>query len=249
MPFPSQQTPGGITCAKRSVGCCCVALSLALGFPVQAAGEAAEREPDDEIIVTAPVITVPGPAQGEMPSPDFIVQIYNAEHRAAELYKQKRYKQALPYLLAAARRGFKWSQASLADIYLYGRGSVAKDLEAGIGWLGVAAQPEATSEVERHFLLALRRLPRSFAPRIDAIINDYRTQHGAAAHRVRCEFAAKDEASMRIKHLDCRFKDEVAQCREADIRIDPETGKQLLAAWLWTCPPIHDSTRLSNVRI
>ena len=116
------------------------------GDRIEPACQAAEREPDDEIIVTAPVISVPGPAQGEMPSPEFIVQIYNAEHRGAELYERKRYRQALPYLLAAAKRGFKWSQASLADIYLYGRGGVPKDLEAGIGWLGVAAEPVATKE-------------------------------------------------------------------------------------------------------
>ena len=223
--------------------------ALVQGGRVEPACQATEREPDDEIIVTAPVISVPGPAQGEMPSPEFIVQIYNAEHRGAELYEHKRYRQALPYLRAAAKRGFKWSQASLADIYLYGRGGVPKDLEAGIGWLGVAAEPVATSEVEQHFLVALRRLPRSFAPRIDGIINDYRTQYGAAVHRVWCEWAANGNASMRVKHLDCRFKDEVHQCREADIRIDPETGKQLLAAWYWTCPPINDSARQANVRI
>ena len=82
------------------------------------------------------------PEPGHAPSDDFITAIYAAAERGGRLYDADRYVDAVSHLTAAAERGFKVPQASLGDILLNGRGGVSRDTEAGIGWLGVAAEPE-----------------------------------------------------------------------------------------------------------
>ena len=72
--------------------------------------------------------------KGAMPTQTIIVQTYSLLRRGKRLYNERRYKEALPYLLIAGKRGFKWAQAMAGDIYLQGRGGVARDIEAGMGW-------------------------------------------------------------------------------------------------------------------
>ena len=79
------------------------AATLALGQETN--GDATSPGEIEEMVVTAPAITVPGPELGQMPSGQFISQVYNAASQGAALYKQKRYEEALPFLVAAAKRG------------------------------------------------------------------------------------------------------------------------------------------------
>ena len=196
--------------------------------------DAAGPEDIEEMVVTAPVITVPEPEFGEMPSGQFIAQVYDAFSRGAELYRKKRFAEALPFLVAASKRGFKWAQASAADIYLHGRGGVPVDLEAGIGWLGAAAEPRTAHSIVEFYEESRALLPARYTPEaVDRIVSTYRAQYGAAQHRVACRSGAFDTSrSLRIKSVRCHFIDTVTQCRYVVL-----TGTTL--TWEWECPPLR----------
>ena len=188
----------------------------------------------EEMVVVAPIITAPAPEFGQIPSGAFISQVYEAASRGAELYREKRYKEALPFLVIAAKRGFKWAQASAADIYLHGRGGVEVDLEAGIGWLGVAAQPRTTNSIMEFYKDSRELLPERYTPEaVDQIVSNYRSEYGNLTHRVACRHQPIDPGwSMRIKNLRCHFIDEATQCR--DVSLD---GEEI--GWQWTCQPLE----------
>ena len=107
----------------------------------------------EEVIVTADRLE-----KGEMPSQTIIVQTYNVLQRGKRLYNERRYKEALPYLLIASKRGFKWAQAMAGDIYVHGRGGVPRDIEEGMGWLGVAARPQTAPRIQTYFRRALAEM-------------------------------------------------------------------------------------------
>ncbi|MCY3811497.1 MAG: hypothetical protein OXH15_06855 [Gammaproteobacteria bacterium] len=197
-------------------------------------GDATGAGDIEEMVVTAPVITVPGPEFGQMPSGQFISQVYNAYSQGADLYKDKRYKEALPYLLAAAKRGFKWAQASAADIYLHGRGGVPVDLEAGIGWLGVAAEPRTAYSIVEFYEESRALLPTRYTPEaVEEIVATYRAEYANAQHRVACRSDAFDpSSSIRIKSVRCHFIDMVTQCRYVELTPSRVT-------WEWECPPLR----------
>lgn len=190
----------------------------------------------EEMVVTAPLITAPAPDFGKVPSGEFISQVYDAASRGRRLYNEGRFKEALPLLIVAAKRGFKWAQASAADIYLHGRGDVPADLEAGIGWLGVAAQPKTSGAIERFFGQSRALLPERFTPeKVDRIVADYRAQYGHLRHRVACRNQPVDSSwSLRVKNVRCHFIDEATQCRQGAM-----LGEEL--EWQWTCAPMEGS--------
>ena len=190
----------------------------------------------EEMVVVAPIITAPAPELGQIPSGAFISQVYEAASRGAELYRQKRYKEALPFLVIAAKRGFKRAQVSAADIYLRGLGGVPVDIETGIGWLGVAAQPRTTNSIIEFYKESRALLPERYTPEaVDQIVSNYRSEYGNLNHRVACRHQPVDSTwSMRLKTLRCHFIDEATQCREASL-----DGEEL--GWYWTCQPIEGS--------
>ena len=197
----------------------------------------------EEVVVTAPIIDTPAPELGEIPSGQFIAEVYDAANRGSELYNEGRFREALPFLVAAARSGFKWAQASAADIYLNGRGGVAPDLEAGIGWLGVAAQPKTSGSISRYFKDSVARLPDRYTPEVvETIVADYRGRYGNGLHRVACRFESDEGVtwSFNFKRLQCRFIDEATQCRNLAFDGD-EVNSQ------WTCRPLR-GTRAVDAR-
>ena len=190
----------------------------------------------EEMVVTAPIIRAPEPEFGQIPSGQFISEVYGAANRGSQLYREGRYKEALPLLVIAAKRGFKWAQAFTADIYLHGRGGVPVDLESGIGWLGVAAQPKTTNSIISYFKESRALLPERFTPEaVDQIVADYRTEYGNLQHRVACRYQPDGDGwSIRVRNLRCHFIDEATQCRDVSLAED-EIG------WQWTCQPIEGS--------
>lgn len=206
------------------------------------ANEPAEHLTDgyvEEMVVTAPIVRTPAPQPGEMPSGQFISEVYDAANRGSQLYREKRYKEALPYLVAAAKRGFKWAQASAADIYLHGLGGVPVDLETGIGWLGVAAQPRTTNSILEFFKESKALMPERYTDAaIETIVSDYRDQYGHRAHRVACRFDSDEGVtwSFNFKRLRCHFIDEATQCRNISI------GDEIRSEW--TCQPLSGTRAL-----
>ena len=190
----------------------------------------------EEMVVTAPVVRAPAPERGQIPSGAFISEVYEAANRGSQLYREKRYKAALPFLVVAAKRGFKWAQASAADIYLHGRGGVPADLETGIGWLGVAAQPKSTNSIVRYYRETRDLMPERFTEdALDAIVADYRARYGNQGHRVACRLDSDpgNAWSFNFKTLRCHFIDEATQCQNITL------GDEIQAEW--TCKPIRGS--------
>ena len=194
----------------------------------------------EEVIVTAERLK-----KGAMPSQMVIVQTYNALSRGKRLYNLRRYKQALPYLLVAAKRGFKWAQAMAADIYLHGRGGVPRNMESGMGWLGVAGRPQTAPAIQKYFRQAMAEMPASARVHIEDVVKHYREQWSSRDWRVSCRRTGAGSPmgfglmSLRLnKRMSCTFADEVPVCREPlyDIMdvLDPTKPPPLQ----WVCPPV-----------
>ncbi len=213
--------------------------AFAQGQDAFAQGEAAADDVET-MVVTASRIAAAAPAPGMAPSGTFISAIYDAATRGVALYREGRYAEALPFLVAAAKRGFKQAQALAADIYLEGRG-VPMDIESGIGWLGVAAAPKSSAGIRMAFEAAKADLPPKFtAQAVRDIVRRYRSRYGHRQHRVACRMAPIDSTtSLRMKQLRCSFIDEATQCRNTSL----EDGR---LDWEWTCAPL-EGARMRHV--
>jgi TPR repeat protein len=195
----------------------------------------------ETVVVSAERIQAPAPELGRPPSGAFISAIYDAATRGVQLYREGRYADALPFLVAAGKRGFKQAQALAADIYLEGRGGIPIDIEAGIGWLGVAAAPASSASIRMAFETAKADLPPKFTPAaVREIVRQYRAQYSHKRHRVTCRMAPIDgTTSLRMKQLRCNFMDEATQCRNTTVEDGRVTSE-------WTCKPL-DGARTVNV--
>lgn len=192
----------------------------------------------EEMVVTAERLE-----KGEWPTGTIITQTYNVRLRGMLLYELGRYEEALPLLLVAAERGFKWPQAMAGDIYLHGRGGVRRDLQSGFGWLGVAASPRTSPQIDSYFRKAMAELPDQMRKVAEATVDEYREQWASRDWRVSCRRVVSESAnsvvtSLRLnKRLRCAFMDEVPVCRQPyldDIFGPPIGGEQLP----WECDPV-----------
>lgn len=200
-------------------------------------------EPDryvEEVIVTAERLK-----KGDMPTQTVIVQTYNVLRRGKRLYNARRYKEALPYLLVAARRGFKWAQAMAGDIYLHGRGGAPKDIEQGMGWLGVAARPQTAAAIQSYFRQAMAEIPAGARKRVEDVVAHYREEWSSRDWRVSCRRTQTDSRlgmgvmSLRLnKRMSCVFTDEVPVCREPLYSIGDVLSPDRPSPFQWVCPPV-----------
>ena len=204
----------------------------------------ASLTPDvEEVIVVAQRLK-----KGAIPTQMVIVQTYSVRRRGIRLYEEQRYGEALPLLLLAAKRGFKWPQAMAGDILLHGRGEVGRDLESGIGWLGVAAAPRTEPEIDTYFRHALAEFPERQRMEALAVVHRYRDRWSSEDWRVSCRRnvssgpGVSQVDSLRLRRqLRCTFMDEVPVCRAP--YLDPfffelTGGITLGEQMLWECPPV-----------
>jgi hypothetical protein len=126
--------------------------------------------------------------------------------RGARLYRAGKYEEALPYLLVAAKRGFKLSQARVSYIYHQGFGDIPRDAEAAIGWLGAAASPTSNPEIRNYFKRFRAGLPVEYHAVFDSIVEDYVARYGSKAVGMDCTNTR--QAGTHISNLKCDFKDE-----------------------------------------
>ena len=109
-----------------------VVFSLLLcGVSISSRGDEPPRsnEPIEEVVIQG--------KRFEIDSTVAFERLTEANDKRARLYKQGKYREALPYFLVGASTGFKMSQARAGTIYLRGLGGVGKDITKGLGWLGV----------------------------------------------------------------------------------------------------------------
>ena len=173
-----------------------------VGGSAATAGTSGRRLSDniEEIIVTAP-----RPDRGKVPTYERVFQIYESRRKGASLYKQGKYEEAFPHLLAAARSGFKFAQARVGFLYQQGLGT-PQDPYAAVGWLGLAAEGTSHPEIKNYLRDLWARIPEPYVADLEAVIDEYREKYSASANRVGCDMSRK--AGTYIKKLTCRFMDE-----------------------------------------
>ena len=194
----------------------------------------------EEVVVTAERLE-----KGAVPTQTVIVQTYNELRRGKRLYNLRRYKEALPHLLVGAKRGFKWAQAMAADIYLHGRGGVQRNIEAGMGWLGVAARPQTAPAIQSYFRQAMAEMPGRARLHIENVVERYREQWSSRDWRVTCRRSVAGSPlglgvmSLRLnKRMTCAFVDEVPVCREPLYDVGDVLAPDRPLPFQWVCPPV-----------
>lgn len=162
---------------------------------------AAEIEADEEVVVEAPPLEANSEAIANR-----MIDTYHSNERGRRLYLQHRYAEAVPYLLAAAKRGFKMSQARLGEIYVLGLNDVPQDIAAGMGWLGVAASGTTMPSIRNRFKELRSHVPPPLQPRLEAIVAAFTAKYGSKATGVTC---TRDKLlGTNATKLDCFFGDE-----------------------------------------
>ena len=219
---------------------------LALLASVAATGAMRESPADSEVgtgYVEEMVVTAERLEKGEWPTGTIITQTYNVRQRGMLLYELGRYAEALPLLLVAAERGFKWPQAMAGDIYLHGRGGVRRDLRSGFGWLGVAASPRTSPQIDGYFRQAMAELPDHMRTAVAATVDEYRDRWDSRGWRVSCRRVVSESpnsvvTSLRLnKRLSCIFWDEIPVCRPPFL--DPMFGPPIGGVqFAWECDPV-----------
>ena len=156
---------------------------------------------EEELVVTGERLT--------LTSPRTMLETYDANARGGYFYKLRNYERAYPYLLEAAKMGFKESQARVGFIYQQGLGGVERNWVEAVGWIGVAASRESRPEIKNYF----RRMRKSIEAvypahmeKIDEIVETYISKYGSKATGVNCDM--NRPAGSHIAKMSCRFKDE-----------------------------------------
>ena len=202
----------------KAMSLCALAFAALWGVPTFGAAE------DDELIevldeptrtVAAPtgedhieevIVTAPPVDPFQVQSLETINQIYNSLERGGRLYKQHRFSEALPFLLAGARRGFKYAQARVGFIYQQGLDGVPQNPQAAVGWLGVAASSPTHPEIRNYFNRTWSRIPSEYHQTFQDIVDIYVERYGNRPNRVGCDLS--HTAGSHIRQLTCRFEDE-----------------------------------------
>ena len=165
--------------------------------------------------------------------------VHDSRARGNCLYKQRRYEEAFPHLLAAAKRGFKYPQARVGFLYSQGIG-VERDPIAAVGWLGVAASGTTHPEIRRYFNDVWERIPDDRLAEFEEIVGDYRSRYGSRRHRVDCDLRAT--AGTHFRKLTCGFRDEGNH-----VDFNPLIAALLTDYWIATPFPTSNPVRRNRV--
>lgn len=133
-------------------------------------------------------------------------RLTESNSRGAKLYKQGKYKEALPYLLVGAKTGFKMSQARAGAIYLGGLGGVQKDVRKGIGWLGVASEPITAPEIRNKWKHVLKNVSEHRKGEVAKIVAEYVALYGSKVTGTECEMTSNTKSL--VARLECTLDDE-----------------------------------------
>lgn len=166
--------------------------------PVPAHEGASAHHEVEEVVVTET------PLRTEVPTVDLIQATYKARYKGGRFYRLGQYEKALPLLLAVAEKGFKMEQARVGFLYQQGLGT-EQDVEAAVGWLGVAARGETTPEIRGHFKALWARIPQARRPHFEAVIDEYERRYGNEANRTACTNRMETNFHRRKRIFECDF--------------------------------------------
>ena len=160
---------------------------------------AAERQAVEEVVVTET------PVAANIPTVELMEATYKARQDGGRLYRLGQYEEALPLLLVAAKKGFKWEQARVSFLYQQGYGT-EQDVEAAVAWLGVAARGDTTPEIRGRFKEIWARIPEQHRPHFKAVIDEYEKRYGNKANRTFCKNRLELFGEFSKKRiLECQF--------------------------------------------
>lgn len=131
---------------------------------------------------------------------------HTVKDRAEFYYRIGRYKDAFPYLLASAKRGFKIAQAQVGYIYLTGQGVVKPSKATALAWLGVAASPRSDPEIKNYYKDLLKTVPDELKPKVEELVQTFIDTYGPKATGMSCIHVRR--AGTHVSDLKCNFKGE-----------------------------------------
>ena len=134
-----------------------------------------------------------------------LINYYNANANGGLLYKMRRYDEAKPYLEIGAQLGFKMSQARLGAIYLYGLGTTEQDVEKGMVWLGVAAEPRTDPQITKTYRELARKLPDEMRGYLESKVAEASSEYGAKASGTKCRMIR--QVGTHMSELNCEVRD------------------------------------------
>ena len=131
---------------------------------------------------------------------------HTVKDRAEYYYRIGRYKDAFPYLLASAKRGFKIAQAQVGYIYLTGQGVVKPSKATALAWLGVAASPRSDPEIKNYYKNLMKTVPEELRPKVEELVQSFIDTYGPKATGMSCIHVRR--AGTHVSDLKCNFKGE-----------------------------------------
>lgn len=131
---------------------------------------------------------------------------HQVNDRGEYYYRIGRYKDAFPYLLASAKRGFKIAQAQVGYIYLTGQGVIKPSKATALGWLGVAASPKSDPEIKNYYKDLLKTIPEHLKPKLELVVQDFIAKYGTEATGMSCDHIRR--AGTHVSDLKCNFEGE-----------------------------------------
>ncbi|MCY4143088.1 MAG: hypothetical protein OXG08_05280 [Gammaproteobacteria bacterium] len=131
---------------------------------------------------------------------------HQVNDRGEYYYRIGRYKEAFPYLLASAKRGFKVAQAQVGYIYLTGQGAIKPSKATALAWLGVAASPKSDPEIKNYYKDLLKTIPEHLKPKIEQVVQAFIDKYGTKATGMSCDHVRR--AGTHVSDLKCNFEGE-----------------------------------------
>ena len=129
--------------------------------------------------------------------------------RGEYYYRIGRYKDAFPYLLASAKRGFKVAQAQVGYIFLTGQDVVKPSKAMALAWLGVAASPRSDPEIKNYYKGLLKTVPEKSMPKVEEVVQSFIDKYGTKATGMSCIHVRR--AGTHVSDLKCNFSGEFEQ--------------------------------------
>lgn len=193
-----------------------LAFILVLLVSLQVSPQIFEKTPDEAVAATVEEVEdFERTTMEEMVVSEVREQIENAftyndfhtvKDRAEYYYRIGRYKDAFPYLLASAKRGFKIAQAQVGYIYLTGQGVVKPSKATALAWLGVAASPRSDPEIKNYYKDLMKTVPEELKPKVEELVQSFIDTYGPKATGMSCIHVRR--AGTHVSDLKCNFKGE-----------------------------------------
>lgn len=207
---------------------------VALSISISAERVTNEIIYDDEGNIQLEKMTIIGEKTDQPLTHQEMLQAYEDHKEGNRLFDQKKYREAYPYLLSAAKVGFKDSQARLGFILLHGLGDVRAHHSRAIGWFSAAATGKTRPVVKRYYEMLMDSVPESKLAAIQQVVDGYQETYGRSDPVVTC--SKERMTRSHIKRLRCFFTDTMvaATALENDdyraVMAGPEGGIHLVGS-------------------